>query len=114
MDANKQRGNTYDIKFQYKEDGVAKTLPAGYDMVVGLYNKKGEVICHGSILDGNVVNSNNMYYMHIDHETSMLMSGKVSMEITIRTPDNSFVEHGSDIPTFDVDDRKNNELIKTT
>lgn len=106
-----QRGDTCDIALQYKEDGAAMVLPTGYDLIVGLYDRKGGLVHSGSLLGGEITNTSLVYYMHIDHTTSMKMSGEIRMEITIRNTDNVVVDHASDIPVIRVDDRKNNALL---
>lgn len=106
-----QQGDTFNVIYQYKEDDVVTDLPEGYDILVGLYDKKGTMLAHGSYSGGEIQKSGTKYKMYVDHDTSMLLKGDVYMEITLKSSDDSFVDHTTEVVVIKFEERNNNDLI---
>lgn len=115
-----QQGETFELVFEYCEDEENVRLPEGYDLFVGIYNIKGDLVISGSLLNGSIIESaigthdsglRYTYSMNVSHEDSMLIVGKVSIEITIKNTDNVIVEHANEIVYIASEPRYNNNNI---
>ena len=105
------RGNTFRCVFKYKENGIAKEMPDGYDMIVGIYNYKGDVVIDASVSNGRLVFVQNSYVLKVTHEESLSMEGSATMELTIINSNLEEVEHASDVIDMVFEDRKNNRIL---
>ena len=107
-----QQGDTFTLLFQYKEGDVAMVLPSGYDMVVAFYDRKNKPIQIGKVSDGTISYlGDNTYGMDVPHESSLLMTSSVYLEVTILTENKTIVDHAKQIVEFPFETRKNNDLI---
>lgn len=107
-----QQGDTFNMMFVYKEDGVATLIPDGYDLFIGFYDKVGRLLHSGTTADGSIVLiRDRTYRMQVGHEASMKMLGKVTVEITLANTDGEVVDHALDIITLNFMRRYNNETI---
>lgn len=109
---NIQQGDTFSIVFQYKEEGNAMELPAGYDLIVGIYDSVGELLKSARLSDGSItINKNGTYSMPISHEECMSMIGQVTIELTIADDKRDVVDHASDVVIMTIKPRRNNDLL---
>lgn len=106
-----QRGNTFNIVMQYKEDGTPTQMPQGYDMVVGFYDGNGDLVKKASYTDGSINYADNVYTLQVTHEESMAMVGRVTLELTIFDTDMDVVEHASEVIGIKFEERRNNGLL---
>ena len=107
-----QQGDTFNMMFVYKEDGVATIIPDGYDLVIGFYDKEGRLLHSGSTADNSIVLiRDRTYRMQVGHEASMRMVGKVTVEITLANTNCEVVDHALDLITLNFVKRYNNETI---
>lgn len=109
-----QQGDAFSLVFQYKEDGTARTLPTGYDLIVGIYGMTGTLLKSAKLSAGTItLRANDTYEMPITHQESMGMFGQVTMELTIKNADGSIIDHASNVVTMSFEPRKNNALLET-
>lgn len=109
-----QQGDAFSLVFQYKEDGEAKPLPTGYDLIVGIYGMTGTLLKSAKLSAGTItLRANGTYEMPVTHSESMSMLGQVTMELTIKNADGSLVDHSSEVVTMNFEPRRNNALLDT-
>lgn len=107
-----RQGESFSLVFQYNEDDTAMALPQGYDLLVGIYDTKGNVLKSATISGGGITaNANATYTMPITHEESMNMLGKVTIELTIFNDGHTVVDHASDVVVMTIEPRRNNALL---
>lgn len=109
-----QQGDTFTIAFAYKENNVSATFPSGYDIAAGFYDSSGKEIYVAKLSDGGIVavpNTNDQFSMTVPHAASMMMNGKVTMELAIFDENKTFVDFASDNITFDFKTRKMNNRV---
>lgn len=93
-------------------------LPEGYDLLVAIYDIKNRPIKVGKVSDGSIVTNlpteqgqTKTYSLPITHSDSMKMLGKVELEVTIKSTDNSVIDHARQIVTIVFEQRRNNALL---
>lgn len=107
-----QQGDTFKLRFKYKEDDVASDLPIGQGLVAALYDRKWNLLQSAKTSDGTLAyEGDHVYSMVVTHESSMKMISVVYLEITIATEDLSLVDHAKQIVEMTFDTRKNNNLL---
>lgn len=108
-----QQGDTFTLNFQYKEDDVAMPLPSGYALVIGLWDSMGELIASGRTDDGTIVQTGtpSIYGMDITHEQSVMMIGRVILEVTIIGANGEVVDNASEVVAIDFETRRNNRIL---
>ena len=107
-----QQGDTFNLNFQYKENGTAVDVPSGYDMIAALYDRKWNPLQVAKISDGSLVNlGNHVYSMTVTHESSMKMVAVVYLELTIANTSRSSVDHAKQLVEFNFEARRNNNLL---
>lgn len=106
-----QRGDTFPMELKYKDGDTVIPVEEGYDILVALYDYKGELLTKGTISDGRLVAKGEGYEMFFSHEESLLMIGKVRVEVTLFAKNKSIVDHADHAFTLIFEDRENNQLI---
>lgn len=105
------QGNTFTMTFSYKEDGVQKNLPDGYDMIVGLYDYTGKIVLDARVSNGRLSFDGERYVLKVKHDESVLMIGFVTVELTIIDSNLDIVEHATDTIHLKFSQRNNNRLL---
>lgn len=107
-----QQGDTFTLRFQYKEDSTASDLPSGYELIAALYDRKWNILASARTSDGSLVSEgNHVYSMDVSHESSMKMISVVYLEVTIAKGTES-VDHAKQIVQMDFETRKNNQFLQ--
>lgn len=107
-----QQGDTFTLRFQYKEDSTASDLPIGYELIAALYDRKWNLLTSARTSDGSLVSEGeHVYSMNVSHESSMKMISVVYLEVTIAKGTES-VDHAKQIIQIDFETRKNNQFLQ--
>lgn len=107
-----QQGDTYKMKFKYKEGTTPEDIPSGQDLIAAFYDRKWNPIESYKLSNGTIVYlGDHVYQLEVLHEVSMKMLGTVYFEITIAKPDKSFVDHAKQIVEYSSEQRRNNALL---
>lgn len=109
-------GDDFSFKFQYVPNGSTEPveLPSGYDILMGIYTAAGKLFYRATYDNGNGEIEKDsqdatLLRVHISHSVSALMSGEMTMEITIYSNDQSNVKHADKIIKIHVEPRNNND-----
>lgn len=86
-------------------------IPTGTQILVGMYDMKGNYITSYRTEDGTVEIHEDMYRFKLTHDVSKKIVGKVTLEITMHNADNSIVEHADEVLTLSFEPRRNNSLL---
>ena len=113
------QGNTYKLRFTYRENGTVAYIPEGYDLVVGLYTPKGQLVLSGRLnhpsgSDIHIVpdsNDNYIYVLEVDHEKSVGLVGAYILEVTVVDDNLNEVNHATSLVTLDFALRRNNDML---
>lgn len=113
-----QQGDTFGLKFQYKEDDTPMDLPEGYDMLVAIYDLMSKPIKVGRVSDGSILTNlpadeteTKTYTLPITHTESMTMMGRVEIEVTIYNANKTVVDSARQIVTLTFEPRRNISLL---
>lgn len=106
-----QTGDTYRVYVNFSVDGEPVELALDCDLIVGFYDTKKNPIVHGSLSGGRVVGVGGQYYIEVSHEESLLMRGKVLMELTVTKANGTKVYHADKVVTIGFEPRNNNNII---
>ena len=107
-----RQGDTFAAVYVYRVDNTPTLLEEGYKLVVGLYDAQNRLLKKGSSEDESiVVGRDNSYRMHVSHEESMRMTGRVRMEVTIADDKNIVVNHASEYVVMIFEPRTNNTIL---
>lgn len=112
--ATMQTGDTFPVYLLYKEDDIEAQIGEGQDIIMAFYDYKGNRLLVCSTSDGTITLDEAGYYKaKITHEQSMMMVGKVHIELTIidKNVNPMDVDHGDPVPTAAFSPRMNNELV---
>lgn len=107
-----QQGDTFTLRFQYKENDTAADLPEGIDLIAALYDRKWNVLQSAKLSDGTIQSLNNhVYAMDVTHESSMNMTSVVYLEVSLANSSLTSVDHAKQIIQYEFETRKNNNLL---
>lgn len=107
-----QQGDTYTLRFQYKEDNVATDLPEGIGIIAGLYDRKWNLLQSAKTSDGTLQSlGDHIYAMDVTHESSMKMTSTVYLEVSLANASLTSVDHAKQIIQYEFETRKNNSLL---
>ena len=109
--ATMQTGDTFPVYLAYKDDDVLSALQSGWNIIAAFYNYKGELILRGSTDGGRITREDDCYVLTVTHAESLLMVGKVYLELTLTADNENDIYHGDRIITIEFEPRKNNELV---
>lgn len=112
--ATMQTGDTFPVYLLYKEDDIEAQIGEGQDIIMAFYDYKGNRLLVCSTSDGTITLDDAGYYKaKITHEQSMMMVGKVHIELTIidKNVNPMDVDHGDHVPTTAFSPRMNNEIV---
>ena len=112
--ATMQTGDTFPVYLLYKEDDIEAQIGEGQDIIMAFYDYKGNRLLVCSTSDGTItLNEAGYYKAKITHEQSMMMVGKVHIELTIidKNVNPMDVDHGDPVPTTAFSPRMNNEIV---
>ena len=107
-----QQGDTFTLRFQYKENGTSVDLPEGIDLIAALYDRKWNLLQSAKTSDGTLQSlGDHIYAMDVTHESSMKMTGTVYLEVSLASATLSSVDHAKQIIQYEFETRKNNNLL---
>lgn len=113
-------GDDFSFKFQYVPNGSTQPveLPSGYDILMGIYTAAGKPFYTARYDNGSGEIEKDsqdatLLRVHVSHAVSALMSGEMTMEITIFSNDHSNVKHADKIIKIHVEPRNNNDNMGT-
>lgn len=87
-------GDTFDIVYHHKQNGVLTNLPEGFDYMIGLRRKGSAAVTTFSYQRGEIENTDTgVYSWRISHELSATLSDTVVVEMVLYNRDASFVQH---------------------
>ena len=112
--ATMQTGDSFPVYLLYKEDDIEEQIGEGQDIIMAFYDYKGNRLLVCSTSDGTIILDEAGYYKaKITHEQSMMMVGKVHIELTIidKNVNPMDVDHGDPVPTTAFSPRMNNEIV---
>lgn len=112
--ATMQTGDSFPVYLLYKEDDIEAQIGEGQDIIMAFYDYKGNRLLVCSTSDGTITLDDAGYYKaKITHEQSMMMVGKVHIELTIidKNVNPMDVDHGDPVPTTAFSPRMNNEIV---
>ena len=113
------QGNTYKLRFTYKENGYVAYIPEGYSLIAGLYTPKGKLILSGrypTAGSGEVQitqdeNDDYIYVMEVNHAQSLKLLGAVTLEVSVVDSQLQEVNHATSLVILDFVERHNNNLL---
>ena len=112
--ATMQTGDTFPVYLLYKEDDIQAQIGEGQDIIMAFYDYKGNRLLVCSTDNGRIALTEDGYYVaSITHDESMIMVGKVHIELTItdKSVNPTGVDHGDPVPTTAFSPRMNNEIV---
>lgn len=113
------QGNTYKLRFTYKENGYVAYVPEGYSLIAGLYTPKGKLILSGRYptATGNEIqitqdeNDDYIYVMEVSHAQSVGLLGAVTLEVSVVDQNLQEVNHATSLVILDFVERHNNSIL---
>ena len=113
------QGNTYKLRFTYRENGYVAQVPEGYSLIAGLYTPKGQLILSGRYptATGNEIQITQddkdgyVYEMEVSHEQSVGLLGALNLEVSVVDDGLQEVNHASSIVVLDFVERHNNSIL---
>lgn len=111
MIATMQQGDTFPVYSKPYNDEEIKLLDNGWDYIMCFRDYKGNLLLKASLKGGRITVDGTMYVLRVEHAESMKMLGKVYVETTVTSDNESNVYHGDRIFTMQFEPRKNNEII---
>ena len=109
--ATMQTGDTFPVYFDFLNDEESSMLAEGYNLIAAMRDYKGELILRGSTDGGRITREDDCYVLTVTHAESLLMVGKVYLELTLTADNENDIYHGDRIITVEFEPRKNNELV---
>lgn len=109
--ATMQTGDTFPVYFDVLDDEESAMLAEGYNLIAAMRDYKGELILRGSTDGGRITREDDCYVITVTHAESLLMVGKVYLELTLTANEENDIYHGDRIITIVFEPRKNNELV---
>lgn len=112
MLATMQTGDTFPIQIVIKDGDTVSQLEAGCRILVGIYDRKKQLLLKASTNDGRITYLNGVYTLTVRHEESLAMKGRVYVEFTIIAADGTEVYHGDKVVSIGFEPRNNNEITQ--
>lgn len=109
--ATMQTGDTFPVYFDVLDDEESSMLAEGYNLIAAMRDYKGELILRGSTDGGRITREDDYYVLTVTHAESLLMIGKVYLELTLTANEENDIYHGDRIITVEFEPRQNNELV---
>ena len=109
--ATMQTGDTFPVYFDVLDDEESAMLAEGYNLIAAMRDYKGELILRGSTDGGRITREDDYYVLTVTHAESLLMVGKVYIELTLTADNENDIYHGDRIITVEFEPRQNNELV---
>ena len=109
--ARKETGDTFDVYLDYLDDEQSSVLEAGYNLIAAIRDYKGDLILRGSTKGGRITRNDGYYVLSVTHAESLLMVGKVYLELTLTANNETDIYHGNRIVKIEFVPRRNNELV---
>ena len=109
--ATMQTGDTFPVYLDVLDDEESSMLAEGYNLIAAMRDYKGELILRGSTDGGRITRDDDYYVLTVTHAESLLMVGKVYIELTLTADNENDIYHGDRIITVEFEPRQNNELV---
>lgn len=111
--ATMQTGDTIPVSMRLWKDGEVSQLWDGSDIIVGFYDKDGNLLAVCDVNGGRVTydSVNHRYVMTVSHEESLLMKKAVYVELTVTEDFGNTVYHGDKVVKVAMESRRNNCVI---